>query len=274
MEEAQANSRFLQQRLGGSNLPLTANLSKDELRQLLTVLMRTPSEVIKQTGHLLMLLEAIARTNLSADGGGGGQGTSGSAIVAWKMSRPTSSRVVRDIQQQDLAVIESARKQVWASSGTGRSAVKGSGVVDEAGRLKALRSWAARSHRNVKSTLQVLRSGLSAIGQTDARLLWCCAKRISVEKAARVSDNKSEPGLSLFWVTRALSEPISRRGFLFPVQVQTCLHSDIFGISCSVRKPPRRDQPVCTRDSPPIFNSLIGALACVLNPFFQPYGCV
>jgi len=199
------NPGLHEQRRGDTTQPLAANLSKEELQKLLAVLRQTPAEVVKEVGQLLMLLEAITRTGLIA-GEGGRKGASGAGTVAWK-SRSTSGRMVADMQEQGMALFTSARKQEGRINSSaqrtlrgGQGAWKGSGRDDEVERTKALRTWAVKCKRDVPSALQRLRSGASAMGQRDARILSCYAKDIPLSKARRVRHKPSEPGNSALFV--------------------------------------------------------------------------
>jgi len=235
--EAKRSKLGQQQRHEDPTRPLAVKLSPEGLRRLLIVLMRTPADTVAQVGHLLMLFEAIVRTNLPVDG----------ATAAWKASRLTP-RMIAEERQQDTEFIarhvqksraKSVKREVKDSQ-----AAKVSGGGDEKKQAKPLQGWAVKRHRNVIPTLELLQSGASHLGETDASLLQPYVKAISLDKAARVSDKHAEPFCDWFGelVPARNYETICRQGLIFPrgcPQFYAEIMSYIL-LFCSVRECPER----------------------------------
>jgi len=180
---ARRPSRGRQHQFADPTGPLAVSLSPERLRGLLIVLTRTPADAVAQVGQLLMLFEAIVRTNLPT-----------------APSRHPVCMMIAKQRQQDMALIASAKKEKSRENGGTRKlkdnqeAVKGSGG-DDGKHAKALQSWAVKRYRNASLTLELLRSGASAIRQMDERLLSCYTKAMSMDRVARVSSRYSEKGV-------------------------------------------------------------------------------
>ena len=185
-----------QQRLGDTPQRRDTNLSQEQLHELLNALMRTPPDIVRQVGYLLMLFVAVVRTNLRAGKGGGKLGGDGGATVVSRTPLRTSGATAAE----DTAIIASAKKKTrQANSRAGRKVKGGKGQVtgvggnDHAIDTKALKGWAVQRNQSVCSALKLLRSATPLIRQEDADLLHLYARAIPMEKAARVSRKFSEP---------------------------------------------------------------------------------
>eukprot|EP00903_Cladosiphon_okamuranus_P006827 g6652.t1 len=190
-----------------SRRQVAPNLSEQQLRELLATLMKTPTDVVLQVGHVLRLVLAVMVAGLPAGDGIDGSesrcdSASGSETSRRAIRAAGSSRAAVALRRAGLTTIEEkerARSTVAAAmeivrregpvggeNGGGSGAAKGSGEGEKV--LKStryLRSWAAKAKRNVPSLLELLDSGVSTMGIDHARLVMSHAEAIPVEKAER-----------------------------------------------------------------------------------------
>lgn len=191
--------------IGRATRQVARNLPQQQLRELLTAVMQTPTGVVLKVGYVLRLFLAVIKTSLpTSDRIGGSRGRDGLAVVS-----ETSHRVIRaaagspaarygtrwtnEEKKQEAAIIATAQKdikqaqraQTFGGKG-GKDVVKGSRRSETANKAGNLQSWAARAKRTGPSLLELLETGVAAIEIEDARLIISHAKAIPAEKAARV----------------------------------------------------------------------------------------
>lgn len=208
----QASGTSMQQygtaRVGVATQQVALNLSQQQLRELLTALMNTPTGVVLQVGYALRLFVAVIKLSLpTGDRIGGSEGRGGLAAVS-KTSRrdiraaagapPAWQRSSLTVEQKEqaVAIIAAATKNLIVKQPKGAEKLKvkvGSGAVKESGgggkvkQARNLQGWAAKARRTVPSLVELLDSGATVIGTEHARLIRSHANAIPMEKATRVS---------------------------------------------------------------------------------------
>lgn len=181
-----------------------SNLSERQLRELLTTLTKTPTDVVLQVGHVLRLGLAVVMVGLPVGGridgsesrGGGlasGSKTSRRAIRAAASSRSPAARgrssltMIEEKEQAVLTIAIATNHVTRIEESVGSGTAKGGGEAEKAKQTKHLQSWAAKAKRTVPLLLELLESGVSAMGVEHARLIRSHVDAIPAKKAARVS---------------------------------------------------------------------------------------
>lgn len=193
-------------RAGVAPRQVARNLSQQQLREVLTAVTQTPTQLVLMVGHVLRLFVAVLTTEQPTSDRVGGSGNRGGLAAVPETSRrviraaagaPAARRrssLTIEKNEEAVAIIAAATKEMKQARRADTSRAKGGNGAakrraggEQAKLAQSLQIWAAKTKRSLPPLLELLESGTTAIGADHAKLIKFHSKDIPVEKAARVS---------------------------------------------------------------------------------------